>query len=221
MGCEEVCRSCKKEIEMKNKTWVPGRKIHCQGENRVIAWAAKDLMQHRISSTLFLIWRQLRFRSLITFLWFLVWTVTVGPDSQRFPTDYTTWEPKALSGASEGRRCMCVGTWESFGSQVHVQTQTHEDVLVNVSWAPSAHHGDQSVALLTDALAPHWLESPELNDYWQRVWLSWLGRQWHFAHSQPTPAAQEGHTGPPQQPWPLRQQQDTRHKPGLDHLCWQ
>lgn len=45
-------------------------------------------------------------------LWFLVWTVTVGPDSQRFPTDYTTWEPKALSGASEGRRCMCVGTWE-------------------------------------------------------------------------------------------------------------
>lgn len=112
MGCEEVCRSCKKEIEMKNKTWIPGRKIHCQGENRVIAWAAKDLMQHRISSTLFLIWRQLRFRSLITFLWFLVWTVTVGPDSQRFPTDYTTWEPKALSGASEGRRCMCVGTWE-------------------------------------------------------------------------------------------------------------
>lgn len=51
---------------MKNKTWGAGRKIHCQGENRVIAWAAKDLMQHRISSTLFLIWRQLTFRSLLT-----------------------------------------------------------------------------------------------------------------------------------------------------------
>lgn len=178
MGCEEVCRSCKKEIEMKNKTWIPGRKIHCQGENRVIAWAAKDLMQHRISSTLFLIWRQLRFRSLITlpcgFLferWLLDQIVRGFPQTTPHGSPKLSQVPQRAGGA-------CVWAPEKgLGSQVHVQTQTHEDVLVNVSWAPSAHHGDQSMALLTDALAPHWLESPELNDYWQRVWLSWLGRQ--------------------------------------------
>lgn len=154
----------RKETEIKNKTWGPGRKIHCQVENRVIARPAKDLMQHRTSSTTFLICRKLRFMSLITLpCGFLFELCLLDQVVRSFPQATLHGIPK-LSEVPQraGGTCLWAKERSARSGSGSGPDSTHEDVIYMwAGWAQSAHHGGQSTALLTNTPAPHCLQSTD------------------------------------------------------------
>lgn len=174
----------REEIEIKNKTWGPGRKIHCQAEKRVIAWPAKDLIQHKISSTRFLICRSLRSRSLITLPCGFLFELWLSHQVVRiFPQTTLDGSPK-LSQVPQ--RAGVISVWaleKGLQGQIQVQTQIHEDVITCELDGPrlpttearaSSAHKDSGTSG-AGAFRPGWLN-------WQRLWLSCQGWQWHFAH---------------------------------------